>query len=328
MAIHRRNGNKEKKHIATAVVDQIEAETLHSLLSMKDIPGEPLTICNRVANIDPLEELQSSKRFHAKCQEITNEKPILVLQGPLSKALGRTGNNLLEFMNAIQFTRDTDIHLGIIMDSWPMQLFKQVGIESFLGKEGVSCLETNFCVKVFRSTSELKGWNQIHLPRAGPAHLNFDITNLFYYHSPEFEEYISTQKDILRILARQTNTEDHCKGINAMFDSDPKEIKYTAVHMRQLEDDGEKILGLISKDAGCDPKGALDMTPSYIKSILKSLDMMDHSIVIITDHQRNDHIQALIADDEIGPMVRVVPNEASSIGSDMTLATMATVFIG
>ena len=51
------------------------------------------------------------EHYHAGVRsEITKDKPILLLNE--MQAHGRTGNNLAEFMHAIQLTRDRGIQLG------------------------------------------------------------------------------------------------------------------------------------------------------------------------------------------------------------------------
>ena len=56
--------------------------------------------------------------------------------------------------------------------------------------------------------------------------------------------------------------------------------------------------------------------------------MLDHPIVFITDHQNPEVLERLLSDPEIGPQIRLVPEEASWIGGDMTVAVLSDVFIG
>ncbi|KAL7529679.1 hypothetical protein ACHAXR_003088 [Thalassiosira sp. AJA248-18] len=58
--------------------------------------------------------------------------------------------------------------------------------------------------------------------------------------------------------------------------------------------------------------------------------MLKHPIVVITDGQNLPTMQRLKADPQIGPMIRIVPASPGTcwIGGDVTLATMANVFIG
>ncbi len=85
---------------------------------------------------------------------------------------------------------------------------------------------------------------------------------------------------------------------------------------------------IVSAGSGCDPIAALEMEPEYVKAILEPLDMLNHPIVFMTDHQRPEIMERLMADPDLGPNILLVPSEASWIGGDITLAAMANVFIG
>jgi len=87
-------------------------------------------------------------------------------------------------------------------------------------------------------------------------------------------------------------------------------------------------MNFVSKETGSDPRAGLEMRADYVKSILGPLDMLNHPIVVITDGQNMNLLQRLMGDRIIGPMIRPVPKSACWIGGDITIATMATVFIG
>lgn len=121
-----------------------------------------------------------------------------------------------------------------------------------------------------------------------------------------------------------------CSGIDAVFGNEKSHVIYSVIHSRHLEELGPDILGGICTEtkAKCDPMAALEMRPDYIKSILAPLGMLRHPIVLITDGQDFSVVQRLMADEEIRPMLRVVPEESSSIGADLMLGVMSNVFIG
>jgi hypothetical protein len=48
----------------------------------------------------------------------------------------------------------------------------------------------------------------------------------------------------------------------------------------------------------------------------------------MSDHEQPEILERLLADPEIGPNIRLIPDEASWMGGDITLATLANVFIG
>jgi hypothetical protein len=70
------------------------------------------------------------------------------------------------------------------------------------------------------------------------------------------------------------------------------------------------------------------MEPDYIKAILEPLGMLNYPIVLITDGQDSSVAGRLLADKDIAPMLRLVPNRARWVGGDITLAIMSNVFIG
>ena len=90
-------------------------------------------------------------------------------------------------------------------------------------------------------------------------------------------------------------------------------------------------LKAVSRRSGTDPTASMSMEPEYIKSILRPLNMLTSPIVYIGDKKANPEIiNRLLHDVELGPYVIVVPssNNNSWVGGDITLGTLATVFIG
>ena len=164
---------------------------------------------------------------------------------------------------------------------------------------------------------------------------------LFYYTSDiPRDDYIASQEYYIRALFRNYNSgespglwgepvNDMCSGINAIFGEERRSAMYSVIHSRSLEGaPGLRLLGRIAKKSGCDPVAALEMKPDYIKAILEPLGMMKHPIVFISDGQNPAVLERLLADPDIGPLIHVVPEEASWIGSDLTLAIMSNAFIG
>lgn len=84
---------------------------------------EPLTICDRPTDVGSVEDFASLQK-HAKCAEITQDRPIIILQG--GSKYGRSGNNVLEFLHAIQLARDQGVQLGIMAGSWAMNILQKM----------------------------------------------------------------------------------------------------------------------------------------------------------------------------------------------------------
>merc|ERR1719296_616528 len=92
---------------------QAQWETEHE--SNHEIPCD-LSICGRATN-------QAIMRYplaDTPCPGFDQEKPMLLLEG--SSARGRTGNNLIEFLHAVQIARDQGIQLGATSMSWAVKL--------------------------------------------------------------------------------------------------------------------------------------------------------------------------------------------------------------
>ena len=211
-------------------------------------------------------------------------------------------------------------------------------------------MEQSFCVKILQSYEETEMYKKVTL---------LETRELFMYRHEgwnNMNEYVEFQSDLLRTLYRSYNrgvglnmghfpVRDMCSVYDAVFDSEiaahaekggankqqqqsQSSIQYSVIHSRTMETAGVALLGKLSRNSGCDPKAALDMEPDYVKAILEPLGMLQHPIVLITDHQRPEVLEKLLADPDIGPMIRLIPKYASWVGGDITLAALADVFIG
>ena len=112
-------------------------------------PLEPLTVCDRPTNVGALSKISLLPEFTCpgRSQDSssitsigsltgsgallsipnginpdgsTDKKSMLLLSG--NNTFGRTGNNLIEFLHALQVARDQDLILGIMHGSWAMQV--------------------------------------------------------------------------------------------------------------------------------------------------------------------------------------------------------------
>mmetsp|Transcript_36944 Transcript_36944/g.66450 ORF Transcript_36944/g.66450 Transcript_36944/m.66450 type:complete len:462 (-) Transcript_36944:40-1425(-) len=266
----------------------------------------------------------------------TKATPILVLEG--LGATGRTGNNLVELLHGIQYARDNNIQLGIMSDSWATRLITTMWMENKVGDDWSPAgdwqaqVETILCAKIFSTEEELEGWDVIHKGTGW----------LFEYKTTStMGDYMANQLDILRRIFTHYNagegidrlgrpTRDMCSAINTIFGMDSrKSAIYSAIHSRSMEGHpGIHHLKVMSQRSGCDRSAALEMHPDYIKSILQPLGMLQYPIVFITDGENPLILNRLLADPDIGGLIRVVPSEASWIGGDIALAVASNVFIG
>lgn len=300
-------------------------------------PSKEFVMCGREAKFHPTSWPRQQK-YHT-CPEYSKQKLPLVVTG--KKGYGGSGNRLKAFLNAVQYARDKKAPLVVMSNSWAI---KAVTSRFFVtgDREWQSRMERSLCLRI--ATAK---------PRRTRRHLS--PYQLFHYKSTApTEEYVASQLQIIRTLLRHHNTgmeheapdrvvrggdgSDTCSGIDALFATDGagdrerqrREARYSVVHLRSFEGNGKKILAKAAKTRGCDPAAAQEMRPEYVKSILAPLGMLQHPVIVVSDHEKGSKpvLARLLRDPDIGPMVQEVPTEARWFGGDMTLAVMANVFIG
>lgn len=296
----------------------------------------PLSICGRPTMMGTPSDLALLKNYEesSTCPG-SNSNKLLLLRGQGPKLYGRTGNNLVELLHALQYARDNDVQLGIISNSWAFEMLSKMFMSVKNDDWGVQ-FEKAFCVKIFDSEDEVQGYDLLFPDVTDTEEFT---KQLFMYQSGlHLVDYIGHQVQYIQTLFRNYNTGegttesgepvlDMCSGIKALFGNE-KNVIYSVIHQRSLEGAGSTLLGRVSKFSGCDPEAALHMAPDYVKSILEPLGLLDYPIVLITDGQDFSVLQRLLNDPDIAPKLRLVPEDATWIGGDITLAVMANVFIG
>jgi len=312
---------KEKQQIQ----QRLNAEVLDS-----EHYFQPLSICGRQTNVGTTQDLALLEKYNMEntCPG-ANSKKLLLLQGGL--AHGRTGNNLIEFLHALQIARDMDYQLAITSNSWVFELLHKMWFNSIHDDDWAAKFEKAFCIKIFQPDESTKGWDRVP-HKLNPNNSVIISKYLFNYQSElPLDEYIASQSRFIQMLFRHYNTapDDMCSGINAIFGEERSNVRYSVLHNRHLEGaPGIRLMQRMSRGSGCHPTAALEMHPEYIKSILEPIGMLDYPIVLITDGQDPAVAQRLLEDPEIGPMLSVMPQSASWIGGDLTAAIMSDVFIG
>lgn len=307
-----------------------------------DDDGVPIAVCGRSADdtIGSHQDLSLQQQYETCPEYDPKETPILVLEG--YETYGRTGNHMRTLLYAIQYARDNQFQLAIMHNSWAMDVLLQFFMASG-DDDWIAQLEKSLCVTIIRWPSEFEGREHHIVLKSSKA--------LFYYAtSSDQTDFVASQLNILRTMFSNFNNgmghdqygesvNSMCSGINSLFgnkeegeagDTDQRNSAiYSVIHLRHLEGQpGKHILKWVAKNTGCDPEAALEMRPQYVKSILEPLGMLQHPIVVITDGQQPPVLKRLMADEDIGPMIHLVPNEARWIGGDLTLAVMSNVFIG
>lgn len=294
----------------------------------------PLEVCGRVGAIPPEKEQQFIDKFTRECpNRIAFDDPIFLIEG--HDPFGRTGNQLLTFLHALEKARKTGRFVGVVRDGWVLPVlttfFMSIQNGDYNGfKEQ---MEKIFCIKLL-TREELPNYTNL---------VRKDAKDIFIYNGDsdeDIDEYVAFQTFHIRNLLRHYNTgegvnsqnkktRNMCIGLVEMFGQDRQTQLYSVIHSRSLErKSGLNLLGRISTKSGCDPTAALHMEPDYIKAILEPLGMLNYPIVLITDGQDSSVAGRLLADKDIAPMLRLVPNRARWVGGDITLAIMSNVFIG
>ncbi len=291
---------------------------------------EPVSICGRKTKIGSPRDLAHLVNNQESTCPGENSNNLLLISG--SEAYGRTGNNMIEFLHALQIARDNDISLGIMLkpDTWVFKVITEMWM-SVKGDDWEAQFEEAFCVKIFHSREEVKGYNVFDVP----------TKDLFMYSSNlPLGDYIGHQAQYLQTLFRHTNhgqgamvdgspVQEMCSDLNGVFGKYYKETLYSVIHQRHLEGNpGIQAMYRMKKRSGCDAKGALNMKPDYIKSILEPLGMLRYPIVLISDGEDPTVLARLKADPDISKVLRVVTQKDGWIGGDITLAVMSNVFIG
>jgi hypothetical protein len=310
---------------------------------------EPLQICGRLIPFPLESEIEIAQLYASECplfaapgSVFTNPTGLLLMRG--YDRFGRTGNNLIEFLHALQYGRENNVIVGIMLDSWPMALITKFWMafptdnlhnEAFL-TDGIigwkDHIEHAFCIKVFLNEEELAGYDNI---------IEMTARELFMFrYKAEVKEYIQFQLHNIRMLFRSYNTGvgkdvknrnvgNLCSVVDGVFGEERQNAKYSVIHSRSLEGaPGLRLLGILSGTSGCDPVAALNMEPEYIKAILGPVGLLNNPILFISDNQRPEILEKLLADEDIGPQIRVVPKELSWVGGDLAVAIMANAFIG
>ena len=311
---------------------QSQLDTNNNVYAKPDNAISPLSICGRQAAIPREQDQEIMNKFQSNCKPVGPNDPILLIEGVV--AFGRTGNNLIEFLHALEKAQNEGLTVGVLFNSWivPVITSMWMSIQSNDMDGWRQHMERTFCIKML-SQDELPNYTNI---------IRMETRDLFMYKTRQsLPDYIEFQTYHIRNLLRNYNTgvgvdirhrevKDMCTGIDAMFGPDKRSSQiYSVIHSRNLEGKaGHELLERVALNSGCDPEAALNMEPGYIKAILEPIGMLKYPIIFLTDHQRPEILRRLREDPDIGPMIQLVPDEASWVGGDITLGIMSNVFIG
>ena len=247
---------------------------------------EPLKICGRSVPFPLSTEIHIARHYASQCplfkehgNQPANPNGLLLIRG--YDRFGRTGNNLIEFLHALQYGQENNVIVGVMLDSWPMALITKFWMafptnnlknEEFQ-RDGIGGwkehIERAFCIRVFLNEDELVKYDNI---------IELTSRELFMFrYKVEVNEYVQFQLHNIRMLFRSynigvgkdvknRNVGDLCSVIDGIFGKEGSSITYSVIHSRTLEGaPGLRLLGQLSETSGCDPVAALKMEPEYVK---------------------------------------------------------------
>ena len=217
---------------------------------------EPLSVCERMAPISHEEDMRITQKYNSECARNIGRPEnttLLLLEG--TKTFGRTGNNLIEFLHALQYARDYGHVVGIMEGSWPLNmLFFDMWLavqdydESSDISEWVVYLEKVFCVRVIRTYADVdkyKGNKQKLLNTMLDRYkgiIRMDTKELFKFHHDygvsTLEDYVEYQTHIIRTLFRYMRNQQMCSVLDALFGEEKFFATYSVIHSRTLFREG------------------------------------------------------------------------------------------
>ena len=193
----------------------------------------PLRICNRRAPISHQFDMDTNDKYSQECIRRNNYKDqdISILLLHEVKTFGRTGNNLIEFLHALQYARDNNLLLVITSGSWIPHLLTNMWLSIQIDNPDIdkhsplrieameqwtTLIEELFCMKIITTSGTVtdvdidklvlqlsKQYKNVTQMSTKELFLMFR-TNINY--PTILDEYIDYQCYILRTLYRYYNT--------------------------------------------------------------------------------------------------------------------------
>jgi len=228
-------------------------------------PLPPLRICNREAPISHRFDMDINDKYRRECvlrrhntnnhkqrQPSKDEDTSILLLHEI-KTFGRTGNNLIEFLHALQYARDNDLLLVVTSGCWVPHLLtnmwlsiridnpdieKQSPLRIEAMEHWTTLLEQLFCIKIITTSGTVTDVQidklVLQLSEQYKNVIQMSTKELFLMFRTNanyptiLDEYIDYQCFILRALFRYYNTgsgvnmrnkpvKDMCSVIDATF---------------------------------------------------------------------------------------------------------------
>ena len=261
-----------------------------------------------------------------------SQKKLLLLRKD-DYLFGHIGNQINSLLHAYNYARDHQLELGATFHSWVIEAIQFMGYESNDNKELREEIRNELGITIIRNSTDLVDYEEV---------IQLTAKDLYFYKSPgdNWEDNMNFHIGILRRIflrynralgyahhgLRATNV---CRTFDDLFPHGSRStMKYTVIHSRFMEGRAEFKLNQLAKTSGLTPKGALEMSPKYIRMILKPLGLLNHPIVLFSDGELPSVEEGLLNDPVIGPKLIVLSNKKSLTGPDTALAILSDVYIG
>eukprot|EP00573_Skeletonema_grethae_P011925 CAMPEP_0201703320 /NCGR_PEP_ID=MMETSP0578-20130828/39348_1 /ASSEMBLY_ACC=CAM_ASM_000663 /TAXON_ID=267565 /ORGANISM="Skeletonema grethea, Strain CCMP 1804" /LENGTH=404 /DNA_ID=CAMNT_0048191073 /DNA_START=119 /DNA_END=1333 /DNA_ORIENTATION=- len=296
---------------------------------------EPFVMCDRRTPLNYAIHPRMTERVSYSGDTFVPQWPTqkkLLLLRKDDYLFGHIGNQMNSLLHAYDYARDHQLELGTTFHGWVIGAIQFMGYESNDNKELRNEIRNELGITVIRNSTDLIGYDEV---------IQLSAKDLYFYKSPgeNWEANMDFHIGILRRIFLRYNRAlgyahhglraiNVCRSFDDLFHRSQSEIKYSVIHSRFMEGRAQFKLNQLAKTSGLTPKGALEMSPKYVRMILKPLGMLSHPIILFSDGQLPHVEEGLLKDPVIGPKLIVMGNKTSLTGPDTALAILSDVYIG
>lgn len=321
------------------------SNNVNATSTVVDYEDEQFTLCNKKLSTKkmPSPSTQYDKQYGVHHWKRDMKKSIVL--EPNGAFFGQTGNQIAEFLRAIEMARDQGGALVIHEKGFPYDMTLRLLYLGLNRTEVENRLGVMFYDRVeekYRSALKTISMKDAYYYISNHSDFNM-VDTIDHRHYAIQELYRMTAKE-MELHPNSAEVSAMCSSMHALFGKDgrgnneqdlqkngiTKKItqKYTVVHSRMMSSFGEMFFEGAHQKFGVDRRAGIDLPPDLISSILSPLGMNTSSIVMITDGRTLDPIERLSSDPATAPYFQVVPPGISTPASDIMLAILADVFIG
>lgn len=247
---------------------------------------------------------------------------------------GQTNNQLLTIIHAMDYAYDIGgAKLILQTDGYAVRLLKEL----FVWNDDIVSEESWIETIQMKFHHQLLIMHKSKLPApSNTVYYNTSKDLYFYYTDIPIATLKERRLSLLKTLFSNPS-QGMCLGIHQLL-KDDKDQKYSVIHSRLMKRysclrrilDFKKALSSSNhnNNVKIDGNSTCLTPPNFIKSLLRPIGMLNHTIILIEDGENIGLSKRLQEDPEIGPHLKTVPSSISSVGVDMMLGILSNVFIG